>query len=288
MGAPKQKRPFFLGEMPKTVKVLNKERNLRRSCAHYLKDDYAQLLRLKKSIEPENIITEKLIADAYTKINHLKNRKFSIDSSHRQKPEPEYLQFFRLQLKTIQKQLNSLKNTIKPEYESPPSSKYKPSKTCPPGLGTIPMAALGRSPNKFINASPSPLQPCMVPSPLLTETHLIDELVECCVTHSFHCPKREIASPKIIPSLKDKSNERFFKNGVIFGEGISRQVLCKQCTQCNAFIFFKTTTKISLSGDDHDQNLLSSKIVFSSMVAGMGYNDINKLFTSVHAQKYVH
>ena len=118
----------------------------------------------------------------------------------------------------------------------------------------------------FVNASPPVLSPIL---PILTEVSRIDSLIECCVEHILFCKQR------------DPKKKTSFSDGVVYGDGMSRQVLCKQCNHCGIFVFCNTTTKLVLPGTKSARSLMVSTLVFGAMTAGLGFADINTLFSSI-------
>ena len=98
----------------------------------------------------------------------------------------------------------------------------------------------------------------------------IDLLVECCAEHIETC-KAYVRGAKF-PRFRD---------GVLFGNGISRQLLCKQCNHCKDFIYMSTTSKIEMPDCPKAKSLVVSKLVFGAMDAGMGFADTSRLFSTV-------
>ena len=71
---------------------------------------------------------------------------------------------------------------------------------------------------------------------MLTELKIIDYLVGCCIDHALH-------------KCFHKHNKPSFKDCILFGAGISQQIIAKQCNNCGVFIFANTTTKLFFEGD---------------------------------------
>ena len=99
----------------------------------------------------------------------------------------------------------------------------------------------------YIDASP----PSTAQLPLEDTAMVIMEklrrnnLIECCARHVLQCKK-----------LSNTEENTIFTDAALYGDGLSRQVLCKQCQHCKEFIFATTTSKIILNGDTKSQSLI--------------------------------
>ncbi len=252
-----------------TFAVKKKERSFAIICSRIQKKNYAEYKAIQLSLKEEHSAD---LDNLYEKVNNIKNHKLPRTIKH----ENPSLTWFRAQLSNLQELISSKRKALCMQTYDKESTivniNYKASKICPPVLrAQLPAPVLGQPPSTFINVSPpnAPLFDAQIP--VLTDVQVIDRLIDSCVKHAYECSK------------SGNSLKVTFKNGAVFGQGMQQEILCKQCNLCGVFVYMHTSCnfKISLSEKEDLKNLQITKLVFSCMDIGMGFNDGNRLFSSI-------